>query len=245
MRIQPYRTATGIIDGVVLTFIDITELKLAEEHALLLSKELQHRTQNLIGVILSIANRTFSGGRPNQEARAVFSSRLSAIAKANALLVDATGEGAALGEIVRGELASFSDRVSIEGPRLLLTPAATQGFALIVHELSTNATKYGAFANGAGKVSVTWSRTDRAGEKPSLAFRWQERGGPPIDTAPTRKGFGSTLMDRALTSPRPPVFDYAPEGLTYNLDVALDAICAPAWTGLQARSEAPTRPFTR
>lgn len=235
LRIQPYRTVTGVVDGVVLTFTDITELKLAEDHTLLLSKELQHRTGNLIAVILSIASRTFADARPIADARAVFSSRLMAIAKANALLMSEASEGGALADIVRGELASFSDRFTVEGPSMQLTPAATQGFALVVHELATNAAKYGAFANGVGRVAVTWSRTDVAGEKPRLTFRWRERGGPAVARPPSRKGFGSTLLDRALdTSARPSVFDYAPEGLTFDLDVALDAVCIPRWTGSQA-----------
>ena len=136
MRIQPYRTVANVVDGVVLTFVDITERKIAEEHAALLTKELQHRTGNLASVILSIANRTFAGDRPLEEERRIFTARVTAIARAHSLLMAKPGEGGLLGDIVRSELANFSERVDIHGPQIMLTTTATQGFALIIHELA-------------------------------------------------------------------------------------------------------------
>lgn len=224
MRIQPYRTVANVVDGVVVTFVDITERKVAEEHAALLTKELQHRTGNLTTVILSIANRTFSGHRPLEQERKIFAARVTAIARAHALLIAAPGEGGLLGDIVRLELASFSERVNIHGPRIMLTSAATQGFAMIIHELATNAAKHGALVDGLGRLAVTWSKTEIAGQAAQLLFRWQERGGPRV-IAPAHAGFGSTLLERALdTTAHPPVFDYAPEGLTYDLTIALSAV---------------------
>lgn len=235
LRIQPYRTVTGVIDGVVLTFVDITERKRTEDHALLLAKELQHRTGNLIAIIMSIANRTFSDDRPINLARQVFAARLLAISKAQTLLLDAPGLGGRLEDIVRGELSSFSDRVSVKGPQVMLTPAATQGFALVVHELATNAAKHGALANDSGRVSVTWWHTGATRDESRLSFRWQERGGPPITVPPARKGFGSTLLERAIDqSGHPAEFDYAAEGLTYDLDVATKSICSDTWLGVGA-----------
>jgi two-component system CheB/CheR fusion protein len=184
MRIQPYRTVTDVIDGVVLTFVDISERKRDEEHKLLLADELQHRTQNLLAVIGSIANNTLAGDRPVDELREIFSARLHALAKANALLVSDAGHGAELGAIVRAELAGFSERIIVEGPIVRLTPAATQGFGMVIHELATNAAKYGALANGAGNVSIVWSNSGPNGELPRLIFRWRERGGPTVK-APT------------------------------------------------------------
>lgn len=226
MRIQPYRTVTDIIDGVVVTFVDISERKRDEEHKLLLANELQHRTQNLITVIGSIANYTMADDRSIGESRMVFAARLNALAKANALLMSEVGQGAQLEEIVRTALAGFSDRVAIEGPGVRLTPAATQGFSLVIHELATNASKYGALANGVGKVTIVWSRSASAEGVPHLTFRWQERGGSAVKT-PSRKGFGSTLLERAIgTAANAAKFDYAPEGLTYNLDVPMSSISA-------------------
>jgi two-component system CheB/CheR fusion protein len=226
LRIQPYKTVTDVIDGVVLTFVDISERKRDEEHKLLLADELQHRTQNLIAVISSIANSTICGDRPVAELRQVFFARLNALSKANAMLVSEGGRGALLGEIVRAELAGFSERVAVEGPVIRLTPAATQGFGMVIHELATNAAKYGALANGSGNVSVVWSSSGLDGELPRLIFRWRERGGPPVK-APTHKGFGSSILERAIdTSDHPAQFDYDPEGLTYDLSIPLRSIVA-------------------
>ena len=225
MRIRPYRTATNLIDGVVLTFVDITQRKRDEEHKKLLAGEIQHRTKNLIAVIGSIANRTLSNDRPIEISRKVFTARLNALAQCHSLLMEA-GDGASLEEIVRAELASFSERLTIDGPRVMLTPAGAQGFALIVHELATNAAKHGALANTLGMVSVVWSRTDMSGEEPRLSFRWRERGGPPVEQ-PTRKGFGSTLLELAIPSAHHSEFNYAPEGLTYDLDVPLNSVSEP------------------
>jgi two-component system CheB/CheR fusion protein len=202
LRIQPYKTVTDAIDGVVLTFVDITARKHDEERKLLLADELHHRTQNLLAVIGSIANNTISGDRPVEELREIFSARLHALSKANALLVSDGGQGAELGEIVRAELAGFSERVAIEGPVVRLSPAASQGFSLVIHELATNAAKYGALANGSGNVSVGWSNQAALdGEFPRLIFRWRERGGPTVE-APAHKGFGSSVLERAIDTPR-------------------------------------------
>ncbi len=229
MRIRPYRTVTNLIDGVVLTFFNITERSRDDDLKVLLGKELQHRTANLFAVIFSIANRTLSGDRSIENARQVFSARLMALAKAHALLSVDLVEGASLESIIRGELDGFSERANIRGPSIVLTPAATQGFALIIHELATNAAKYGGFAGKDGKIFVTWSHTDLAAISPCLAFRWQERGGPPV-TPPSSRGFGSKLLQRAIdTSENPATFDYALEGLTYNLNIPLTSICAATW----------------
>jgi two-component system, chemotaxis family, CheB/CheR fusion protein len=242
MRIRPYRTITNKIDGFVLTFFDITERHRADEQKALLAKELQHRTANLFAVIMSIANRTLTGDRPIEMARDVFTARLKALANANALLTIDLAEGGALEDIVSSELASFSARITIQGLRIVLSPSATQGFALIVHELATNAMKHGALSNKAGRVTVTWSLVDQAGQEPRLAFRWQERGGPPVEP-PGRKGFGSKLLERAIdTSAKPAVFDYACEGLTYDLDVLLASICDTEWLSRRANAAVVAQP---
>ena len=226
LRIQPYKTVTDVIDGVVLTFVDVSERKRDEEHKRLLANELQHRTQNLIAVISSIANSTICGGRSVAELRRIFFARLNALSKANAMLVSEGGRGAQLGEIVRAELAGFSERVAVEGPVIRLTPAATQGFGMVIHELATNAAKHGALASGSGNVSVVWSSSVLDGELPRLLFRWRERGGPTVKV-PTHKGFGSSILERAIdTSDHPAQFDYAPEGLTYDLNIPLRSVAA-------------------
>jgi PAS domain S-box-containing protein len=212
-QVRPWRDNQGNIGGLVISWEDITEQKQAEERQRLLSQELQHRTKNLIAVIQSIAMGSFQAGDKRRDA---FRDRLQALAHAQDLLTDSKWGSALMEDIVRRELHSFSDRISIEGPRVLLRPSAAQGFALVVHELATNAAKHGAFKAAGGKVSVSWSVEDNATD-PALLFRWQERGGPTV-TRPKQRGFGSVLLENAVSSSEgPPRLEYAPDGFTYEL----------------------------
>src|SRR4029077_20885663 len=108
--------------------------------------------------------------------------------------------------------------VSIDGPHIFLKPSAAQSFALVIHELATNAAKHGALSSPAGRVDIRWSIRAN-GETPRLHFMWQERGGPPV-AKPSHKGFGPVLLEHAgvATGPR---IDLAPEGLTYQPDTPL------------------------
>jgi two-component sensor histidine kinase len=174
--------------------------------------EVQHRSKNLLAVIQAIAYATW----PGDEQRDVFFGRLAALANAQDLLTEGEERGASLKGVVARALQSFSDHVHIEGPELILNPSAAQGFTLIMHELATNAIKYGALAAAAGTVSVNWFIEDNS-ENPTVIFQWRERGGPQV-TPPTRKGFGSKLLEHAVAhAGDPPRFEYGPEGFTYEL----------------------------
>ena len=120
----------------------------------MLMREVLHRTKNLLAVIQSIAVGTFRG--TNDPAQEAFLSRLHALSNAHSLLTDAPGQGAMLEEIVRGQLASFAGSISINGPPVLLKQSAAQSFALVVHELATNAAKHGALSRPTGSVTVRW-----------------------------------------------------------------------------------------
>jgi two-component sensor histidine kinase len=123
-------------------------------------------------------------------------------------------------DVVGNAIESFANRVSVEGPEIFLNSNAAQGFALVLHELTTNATKHGAFKTANGTVSIRWS-FDAASSEPAVFFRWQERGGPPVEP-PRRKGFGKVLLERAVATARdPPCFDYAREGFTYEVRATL------------------------
>ena len=122
--------------------------------------------------------------------------------------------------VVGKAVEGFGRRISMEGPEVFLNPNAAQGFALILHELMTNATKHGALKTEEGHVSVHWS-FDATATDPVILFQWRERGGPPVKP-PKRKGFGSVLLERAVaTAGDPPRFDYAAEGFTYEIRASL------------------------
>jgi two-component sensor histidine kinase len=185
----------------------------------LLVHEVQHRSKNLLAVIQAIASATW----PRDEQRDVFFGRLRALANAQDILTEGEERGASLKGIVARALQSFSDRVHIEGPELILNPRVAQGFTLIMHELATNAIKYGALAAAAGRVSVNWFVEDNAGN-PIITFQWCERGGPPV-TPPTRKGFGSKLLEHAVEhAGDPPRLEYDPEGFTYELQTTFETL---------------------
>jgi PAS domain S-box-containing protein len=214
--VRPWRDNRGDIGGLVVAWEDVTAAKEADENQKLLTRELQHRTKNLMAVIQSIAMGTFPAGDPRLEA---FRSRLHALAEAQNLLTEANWGGAYLEDIVGRELASFAGRISIDGPRVLLRSNAVQGFTLVVHELATNAAKHGALRAPAGRISVRWS-VEGNGAEPALRFRWEEHGGPPAQP-PQDKGFGSVLLEHAVaTADQPPRFDYGPTGFTYELEAA-------------------------
>jgi two-component sensor histidine kinase len=192
----------------------------------LLARELQHRTKNLLAIIQSIGNASLGEGG---EGREIFFARLHALAKAQDLLMEGDGQGAMMKVLVVQALESFGTRVSIEGPNVYLKASVAQGFALIMHELATNAAKHGALTSDSGRVSVRWSlENDSAG--PVVWFQWQERGGPP-SSPPQRKGFGSLLLQHAVANlDSPPRFDYAPEGFSYELRATL-AVTKPPRQG--------------
>jgi PAS domain S-box-containing protein len=219
--VRPWRDNRGRIGGLVVSWEDITGRKQAEEQQQMLMREVMHRTKNLIAVIQSIATATFrESDDPSQEA---FMSRLHALANAHSLLLNAAGEGALLQDIVRGQLAGFAGAVSIDGPRIFLKPSAAQSFALVIHELATNASKHGALTTTSGRVAVMWSIRATEGS-PKLHFRWQERGGPRVEK-PTRKGFGTVLLEHAIAGiDSAPAIDFAPAGLTYETETALSML---------------------
>jgi len=189
--------------------------EMLERHGLL-TAELQHRTKNLLAVIRAIASASLE----DSQGREAFFSRLHALAAAQDLIIDNAARGALMKDVVGKAIESFASRVSVEGPEIFLNANAAQGFALILHELTTNATKHGALKSDTGTVSVSWS-FDAASAEPAIFFQWQARGGPPV-TPPKRKGFGSVLLERAVAAAGdPPRFDYAPEGFTYEVKASL------------------------
>src|SRR5690348_6952914 len=190
MRLRPYRTVDNKIDGVVITFVDISErhqveqaLRDGEARQRLLLGELTHRVRNILTVIQAIARHTLRADQTNKELIDRFEGRLSALASAHTLLVHSDWKGADLAELAQQQLAAYapqkSDRLRIEGDKVLLPADIATPFGLVLHELAVNAAKHGALANRIGKVAVTWKATPQNSPR-MLHFEWRETGGPAV-----------------------------------------------------------------
>ena len=193
---------------------DVTERKDAEARQLLLIRELQHRAKNLLAIVQSIVSNTLRNSKDVQAVNTTIAGRLQALARAQEFIAAGPGGGAPIGDIVHAELSAFGGRVSISGPALLAGTAFAQMFAIVVHELATNATKYGSLSVPEGHIDVCWSLKDGA----SLFFSWKERGGPPVEP-PAALGFGSEVMRVALIEN--PRISFAATGFEYEISVPL------------------------
>jgi two-component system CheB/CheR fusion protein len=207
MRLRPYRTVDDKIDGVVITFVDISErhqveqaLREGESRQRLLLSELTHRVRNILAVIQAIARHTLRGDQTSKELIQRFEGRLSALASAHTLLVESDWKGADLAELANQQLAPYRpqqpDRLRIQGEPILLPADLATPFGLVLHELATNAAKHGALANRSGKIAVTWALSRRNNTR-GLRFEWRETGGPAIKQQ-VPSGFGSTLIESAI-----------------------------------------------
>jgi two-component system, chemotaxis family, CheB/CheR fusion protein len=195
LTVSPIFDNSGKIIGASKIARDITDRKRREEQITLLAREADHRTKNLLA--LAQATVHLSQGETPDELKAAIEGRLRALAHAHALLARSRWAGADLRALVTEELSPYCqddpDRARIEGPSLMLEQQAAQAMAVAVHELTTNAVKYGALSAPKGRVSVVWSCDP--GRR--LTFRWTETGGPPVGL-PKRQGFGARVMERII-----------------------------------------------
>jgi two-component system CheB/CheR fusion protein len=184
---------------VVITFIDITNLTRAEAHQQVLIAELQHRTRNLLAIVQSIAKQTFG----KTQAAGSFSTRLTALGRVQSLISKAAVDSQInLEEVIRLELQAHGsgqgDGVVVEGPPVTLDFGRIQTLALALHELATNAVKYGALNGNGGRLEVVWTRTVGKQGDPWLVLNWREsQVTMPADTS--RQGYGRKLIEKALT----------------------------------------------
>jgi two-component system, chemotaxis family, CheB/CheR fusion protein len=197
VRLAPYRDTDQKPQGIVITFVDVTTMTLAEERQRVLIAELQHRTRNLLAVVQSIARQTIEKGGTV----AAFSTRLAALGRVQNLVGSSSNDVVALADIVELELqaigAPLDGKVTFSGPDVPLNFNLIQTFGLALHELSTNAAKYGALNGKDGTLDITWEVEDRENRK-FLVVDWREHGVPIAET-PERRGFGRELIERALT----------------------------------------------
>jgi two-component system CheB/CheR fusion protein len=200
VRILPYRATDNMMEGSLITFVDVTGIVEAEERQRVLVDELNHRVKNMLTVVISLASQTLRGSGTLDKFSSVFLGRVHALTAAYALLSRESWSSVLLGDMITEELRPYvadgPTKVRIEGPPVPLDPRGALAFGMAIHELATNAFKYGAFSVPEGNVTVTWDveQTD-TGE--DIVLEWVKRNGPPV-TAPTARGFGSTLIELAL-----------------------------------------------
>ena len=203
---------------------DITERKHWEEHTQLLMREITHRSKNLLAVIQAMARQTRVGSRTVADFEARFSDRLQALAASHDLLVQRDWHGVPIADLVNSQLAHYLDQhasqIEISGQKMIVTPEAAQNIGLAVHELSTNAAKYGALSVPGGAVQVEWACSANGDGEPRFQMTWSERGGPPV-SPPEQRGFGQVVMEQLTARALQGTADlqFHPEGVRWTLDI--------------------------
>jgi PAS domain S-box-containing protein len=191
LTVSPVRDAADEIVGASRIARDITDRKRSEAQMSVLAREAEHRAKNLLANVRAVVHLS-QAGTPDSLKEAI-EGRIDALANVHSLFVQSRWRGAELGNLVKQELSPYShdgeERTQIDGPTVILKPDVAQAIAVALHELATNAAKYGALSGAKGEVQVTWScaADDR------VILRWTEVGGPPVDL-PTHKGFGTHVI---------------------------------------------------
>lgn len=198
LLVEALRDDEGSVIGTTSVAVDITERRVNEDQLRLLLRELTHRSKNLLAVIHAIARQTASRTRSVEDFLDRFSARLVAIGCSHDLLIADDWHGASLRMLVEQQLGEHSDRfgeqIAIEGEDVMLKPEAVQNLGLALHELATNAQKYGSLSDPSGQVSIKWQFCEEASK---LKLVWQEKGGPPV-TPPERSGFGRVMIETVV-----------------------------------------------
>ncbi|MXO58794.1 PAS domain-containing protein [Altererythrobacter salegens] len=214
---QPLFASGGTATGIFVQGHDVTEEVQAAEAQKLLINELNHRVKNTLAIVQGLAVQSFKRIEGAEGARSTFDARLAALAAAHSLLTQGNWEAATLKETVHSSIEASAGadiaRFAIGGPDATLQPQAAVALAMTLHELSTNAIKYGALSNEKGHVDVSWT-LDLEDDETIVTIDWRERDGPPV-IPPARKGFGTRLIERGLTGNQggSVTLDFRPEGL--------------------------------
>jgi PAS domain S-box-containing protein len=196
----PVMNAAGEVESIAGTTRDITEMKREEQQRSLLLDELNHRVKNTLATVQSLALQTMRSTSAPAEFQKAFTSRLMALSRAHDLLTRGHWQGTSLGDVVRQTLQPYEEgverRIALVGPEVMLGPSAGIMLNLILHEMATNAAKYGALSTPDGKVSVTWAELVADGFR-QAELLWSESDGPPV-APPARCGFGMRLIERGI-----------------------------------------------
>jgi PAS domain S-box-containing protein len=218
--------SAGVVTRVSGVTIDITDLKEAEARRSLLVREVDHRARNALAIVQSIVRMTKA--KSIEAYVAAVEGRIAALSTAHSLLADSRWEGASLNRLVDEELAPYrggeSERITVSGSAVFLKPETAQTIALVLHELATNAVKYGALSGSTGKVALSWQRSENV-----LNLRWEETGGPPV-TSPLSTGYGTRVIkvsiERQLNGTV--LFEWRPEGLVLSMTIDIGDVASSA-----------------
>lgn len=212
ISVAPVYVQARQLAGISFTARDITERKQAQRRQSLLINELNHRVKNTLATVQSLVQQTLRNAPDPLAFQADLMGRLIALSRTHELLTQSSWEGAFLNDVLDVELAPYGGggepRYELKGPRVYLPSQAVLSLGLVSHELATNAAKYGAFSSPEGRVRISWSR-----DNSELRIEWVEQGGPPV-TTPTRRGFGSRLIERSIRNDLGGEFlaEFRPEG---------------------------------
>jgi two-component sensor histidine kinase/CHASE3 domain sensor protein len=226
MTLVPTRNAEGAVDGLIGGAVDISERKQHDAHVRLLLREITHRSKNLLAVIQAIMRQTASHALSVGDFTKRFSARLDALAGSLDLLVQEDWRGVTLADLVRSQLAHHADagasQIELEGGKLQLPPDAAQNIGMALHELATNAAKYGALSVPEGRVRVSWQSEMHANGQEFCRLSWEECNGPPV-TPPSRRGFGQVVIERTVARAvgGKVTLSYPPEGVRWTLEFHL------------------------
>jgi two-component sensor histidine kinase len=206
---------------------DITERKRAEVQVKLLMSEVNHRAKNILSVVQALAHQT--DATSSQEFISRFDERIQSLSASHDLLVKSEWRNVPFAELVRAQLAPFGglleSRIAVRGPDLRITSAAAQVIGMALHELATNAAKYGALSTPAGRVEIVWSLEEDGAGGHRFTMEWSESGGPAVVT-PTRRGFGWTVLCQMTNASLEAdvTLEYAPTGVVWHLECAADRV---------------------
>ncbi|WP_068074544.1 sensor histidine kinase [Novosphingobium lentum] len=216
---SPIRDEWGHVVGMMDTVIETTGTVLAERRVRIANHELAHRMKNTLAVFQAIASQTLASDLPREEMRTRLDQRLAALGAAHTTLAGTSHSAALVSDIVRQAMLPLVDdaaTIEMDGPETLLASRQALSLALGVHELATNAIKYGALSQPGGTVQVRWAGGQA--DNDDLAFEWREQGGPPV-VEPGRRGFGSRLIERVMAADfqGKAALEFAPGGVQFRL----------------------------
>jgi PAS domain S-box-containing protein len=220
LTISPVKNAQGKIVGASKIARDITEHKRNEAQIVTLAREAEHRTKNILATVQATVRLSHSN--TSDDLKTLIEGRINALAKVHTLFVESRWTGAELHSLVTQELLPYRDgreaRVRINGPEVVIEPNTAQTIAISLHELATNAAKYGSLSAADGNVEIAWSRTTDG----RLSLRWTESGGPPVKR-PTHRGFGTRIMEKIIGGQLggKVCFDWRDQGLTCQIAMPL------------------------